>query len=150
MNITNFNVSKLNDNYINLKAKYDRINNKWEMLGKKRDEIAKEIYYYEKFIADCSDSPDELNVNNHDLINAMVEIAGIDGFFDTYEHKDMLVENGIVKGDSRAISQKIYQTLDESEKFEPNGKKGRWNLIMNPPTPFVSNVADNADNDIPF
>ena len=82
---------------------------------------------YELVIKECSRPTAEI-ANSLDLEDAMVQIAIANGFFDTYDHKDLLINAGLIKGEPRTVSQKIFQTLDASEKFQPNGKKGRWNL----------------------
>ncbi len=127
--------SLLNQNYLNLKAECDRLSSELELAMSRLDA-------YKLVIKECTipaGESDSLQYSDN-LEEAMLEIAAEDGFFDTYEHKEKLIENGIIQGDSRAISQKIYQTLEASEHFEPNGKKGRWNLMASPRDFFGEDV----------
>ena len=50
------------------------------------------------------------------------------GELNSYDIRPKLVEEGILRGDSRAGSAKLYEAFCESDHFEPAGKRGRWRL----------------------
>jgi len=117
----------LDQNYLNLKAEQERLKDRLSQVNRK-------VEAYEIVIGECT-VPEDEELTSEDRIcleRAMVDIAEEHGFFDTYEHKEILVRDGVVGGDARQVSQKIYQSLDMSEKFEPSGKKGRWDLTEIP------------------
>ena len=75
-----------------------------------------------------------LSLRGLSLEDALIAVAEEnEGFFDGYYNKDPLIAAGLLVGETSAVSQKLYDTLSKSERFEKADKRGKWKLLP-PPT----------------
>ena len=51
-----------------------------------------------------------------------------DGRINSYEIREQLFEEGFLRGSPKEQSAKLWDTLNKSEYFEAEEKKGRWKL----------------------
>lgn len=63
----------------------------------------------------------------HDAMVLFAQRHG--GIFNTYLARPLLIESGAVIGESATVSATIHSTLDQSEEFEPFGKRGSWRYM---------------------
>ena len=70
------------------------------------------------------------NIRDMTLRGALVEIANKNGGeINTYAVRQALIDAGLLKGDSRAMSARLYETLARSGNFESMGVRGRWKCV---------------------
>ena len=70
------------------------------------------------------------NIRDMTLRGALVEIANKNGGeINTYAVRQALIDAGLLKGDSRAMSTRLYETLARSRNFESMGVRGRWKCV---------------------
>ena len=118
-------IGKLKERVIALKAEKER-------LAKDIQQVERTLAALEIVIADCSASPGEGggHVPMSELQEALMEIAIANrGIFNTYDHKALLIERGLLRGDSQATAGRLYDALSRSPRFEKNGERGRWRLL---------------------
>ena len=141
----------LNNRYLNLGAKEQRLNEEIAALVERRDEIKRKRAAFEIVSTAFEDETNESDFDAFDAVledeskpekpleDALIAIAEEnDGVFNSYDHKEPLIDMGLLRGEPQTIAQKLYQTLNTSEYFEKNGEKGRWRLVAE--TPCKSNV----------
>jgi len=75
-------------------------------------------------------APSLRDVSLEDALIAVAEEN--EGFFDGYYNKQPLVDAGLLVGEPSAVSQKLYETLSKSERFEKADKRGKWKLLPPP------------------
>lgn len=126
----------INDMFLNLGAEEEKLNAEIASLTERRDEVARKRVAIHITMAEVEqqpvtevifgkEEPESLSIDD-----TLVEIAEEnDGIFNTYDHKEQLIDRGLLRGEPQTIAQRLYQTLDSSERFEKNGEKGRWRLI---------------------
>ena len=101
-------------------------------------EIDSKISAFRIILAECgveSDSAerhDDMSVDEFHgmgLEEALVAIAERHhGELNVYHARPLMIEAGLLKGEPRATSARLYEMLSGSERFEPTGERGRWRL----------------------
>ena len=141
--MSNETTDALNNMYLNLSAEAEKINAEIAELIERRDEVAQQRAAVQIVIAEIEKDVAILGFEDSDLTaifdearptklleEALIEIAEENNdVFNSYDHKEQLIDAGLLRGEPQAITQKLYQTLDGSERFEKNVEKGRWRLI---------------------
>ena len=133
----------LNDMFLNFGAEEEKLNAEIMVLSERRDFVARKRAAIKVTMAEVEQQPatDDYGVEIEfdaifdkqepkSLEEALIEIAEEhDGVFNTYDHKEQLIDAGLLRGAAQVVTHKLYQTLDGSERFEKNVEKGRWRLI---------------------
>lgn len=63
-----------------------------------------------------------------------------DGEINTYHARAVLVDAGILKGETQSASRKLYNFLIASKNFERGGQKGKWILIEKSPVSDLESI----------
>ena len=149
--MNDFITEALNNMYLKLGSEELMVNNQIAALVERLDEIKRKRAAFEIVSLEFEDETSESDFDDFDpllegeakpeqrLEYALVAIAEENGgVFNSYDHKERLINMGLLRGEPQTIAQKLYQTLNTSEYFEKNGEKGRWSLIK---TPFEIDVS---------
>ena len=125
--------------YNELLAQRDLLGEQIRAIQISLESVEERLSAFDVVLRECRDSSDDaeshLNVvsaaiHEMTLEDALAVIAERnEGFFDGYYHKTMLIDAGLLRGESQAISQKLYDALSKSDRFEKTDKRGRWRLI---------------------
>ena len=71
-----------------------------------------------------------VDLQGMDITDALILFAERnDGIVSTYEVRPVLMEAGLLKGDPRAASTRLYEALVNSECFESLPQRGRWEVL---------------------
>ena len=120
----------------NIKEKYSDLIREREELKERIKTVNELINHFQVVLetlhpeSSIESRMDSRNHSDRGLENILVKWAEkCGGCLNSYKVRRKLVDDGILTGESRDVSAKLFQTLNTSNRFEPTGKRGRWRLI---------------------
>ena len=117
---------------VNMERKIDGLLQEQEDLMERAASVGERIAAFRLVLAECGDhaAMPEINLSGLPLEDALVEFAEHhNGELSTYQVRPALIDAGLLKGESRDISNQLYQALSGSRRFEQTGPRGRYRLL---------------------
>ena len=115
-----------------VEQKLDDMLQEHEELLERTADLETKINAFKLVIAECRVDADKppLDLSGMSLEEALVTLAMHNGDeLSTYRARPALVDAGLLHGDARAVSVKLYGALSRSSRFEPTGSRGQYRLL---------------------
>ena len=107
-----------------------------ERITKRLADISRLEQSYTDVVVDCNLIEIDLNCSpstateQNTIEDRLIQIATQNnGTIRSRDVRPVLVYEGMLKGEQRTVSTRLYEALEKSDRFEPAGKRGYWRLI---------------------
>ena len=130
------NTTTFDKNFKELLREEAEIEGQLSELQGRLTEIKGRISSYRLVSEECAEASAEIGMVEMDelrtlsLKEALVVLAGRNnGELNVYQARPLLIDAGLLRGDSRSMSSRLHEALTSSKQLEQTGERGRWRLV---------------------